>query len=130
MIRAVSMTADPRPLIAISPHQIAFILGIEHVLRLERLILVCPRCARDGYRFLQTDNAPHDPIWKINCGCHRRQIARDAAVRGVAPTAPPLLVADTFLRPLVLAVRCPQTTCLTTPLTHRGGTVTCQCRTH
>jgi hypothetical protein len=124
-----SPASDPRPVDAMSRAQVGLVMGLESILHAAGLVLVCPKCVADGHPDLDTNNAQDDEIWKIDCRCRRRRIARTES-RMVA-SGWLLLMVDDLLRPLSLDVRCPSERCRTKPLTIRqsanGLTVTVNC---
>jgi len=124
-------TIDQRPTDAMSRAQVGLIMGLDSVLRDAGLILTCPRCAADGFPRLDTNNDPTDEIWKIDCRCRRRRIARMDS--RMTSTGWLLLLVQDLLAPLSLDVRCPSAKCLGKPLNiHQSVdgtkvTVTCHC---
>lgn len=129
-----SLAVDPRPLEAMSRAQVGLVVGLDSVLRDAGLVLVCPRCAADGHSYLDTANDLTDDVWKIDCLCRRRRIARTDAM--MVPSGWLLLMVPDLLASLSLDVRCPSKTCLLQPLTVRESadglsvTVTCHCAAH
>lgn len=129
--RSLDTFNDPRPTEAMSRAQCGLILGLEGILREAGLVLVCPRCAANGHSRLDTNNDIGDEIWKIDCQCRRRRIARMDS--RMTSTGWLLLMVEDLLAPLGLDVRCPSPKCLTKPLKmHQSAdgrtvTVTCHC---
>lgn len=131
------VSTTERPTLAIQPAQLAVILGLETVLQQAGMVLCCPRCVREHNDLrLKTDNAPEDAIWKVNCRCRTRQIAKADAHAPLEPSGHLIVLADELLAPLSLAVRCPsvQLTCRHMNLTVRpevdGWRVSCGCSTY
>ena len=105
---------DPRPVDAMTRAQVGLILGLDSILNAAGLVLVCPRCAANGHPHLDTNNTLDDEIWKVDCQCRRRRIARTES-RMVA-TGWLLLMVEDLLAPLSLDVRCPSEQCRLKPL--------------
>lgn len=125
------LVGDQRPLDAMSRAQVGLVMGLEKVLRDAGLVLVCRHCVADGDAHLDTNNSAADEIWKIDCKCRRRRIARIDAM--MVPSGWLLLMKDDLLEPLALDVRCPSRRCLLQPLKIHQSldgmtlTVTCHC---
>lgn len=118
------------PIDTLTRAQISVILALETVLQAAGLILTCPRCAADGFPRLKTDNDPKDLTWTIDCRCRQRRVSRSEA-QPMSTSGDLLRLTPELLSPISLAVRCPSSPCLLTPLemhpTPEGLLVTCRC---
>jgi hypothetical protein len=133
-MNAFASIRSPRSVALTSP-QVALILALERVLQAAGLWLVCDHCARTegSYGHLQTDNAPEDAVWRMDCSCTTRRFERVQLEHTMAPSGDLLKLAETLLAGTGLVIRCPvkKTGCLTTPLEVTlepdGTTARCQC---
>lgn len=128
------MIARPRnvlPRDAMTPMQIAAILGLEALMQATGLVILCPRCLSEGFGMLDTDNAPGNAIWKMDCRCRERRVKVAEVGRPLDADGELLANADQILAPLSLVIRCPEKTCIQHPLEIERGLdatiVRCRC---
>jgi hypothetical protein len=111
--------------------QIAAILGLENVVKATGLVIVCPHCAAEGDPFVDTDNSPSAPEWKIDCRCRERRIKASEVTRPMDADGDLVAQADEILKPVSLSVRCPQQKCINHPLeierTPTATIIRCRC---
>ena len=120
-----------RPRLHLEPAQTSVIVGLQPMLDASGLILVCPKCLSEGGSHLQGDADVTIPVWRLECGCTVRVLERCDATRPFDADGDLMASADTVLKPLSLAVRCPEPRCVRHPLdierTPAGVTVRCRC---
>jgi hypothetical protein len=124
-------TGRTRPHLHLEPAQTGVVVGLQAMLDAAGLILVCPRCLSEGGSHVIGDVDVTRPVWRLECGCTIRVLERKDAIRPFDADGDLIASADSVLRPLSLAVRCPEPRCVNHPLeierTPAGVVVRCRC---
>lgn len=113
------MIGRPRNLLprdALTPLQTSAILGLNTLVEATGLVILCPRCLRDGFGMVDTDNDPHAPVWKMDCQCCERRMDTATVTRALDADGDLMANAEQILAPLSLTVRCPEKKCIQHPL--------------
>ena len=120
-----------RPRLKLEPAQTGVVVGLQSMIDAAGLILVCPKCLSEGGSHVQGDVDVTKPVWRLECGCTVRVLERKDARTPYDADGDLIASADTVLRPLSLAVRCPEPRCVKHPLeierTPLGVIARCRC---
>lgn len=116
--------------IVLTPVQTSLVIALQRILQASGLVLVCPQCRAMGSSHVRGDVSATTPVWRLTCDCAERVLQR-ADVTPMDADGALFAEAQTALRPIRLAVRCAERTCVDHPVelirTPDLWSVTCSC---